>query len=84
MKGNLKVDIIVSLIKMTGKVKVLIIGIIAGIIEVAVWYFLSDTKEKLNTIILLFVLYTAAYVIIAELERNIPEDDGVKYETAMF
>jgi uncharacterized membrane protein len=60
--------------------KVLLIAIIAGIIETAIWLLLSDDKNKVKTAISLFTLYTAAYVIIAEMERNIPEDE-IKYET---
>jgi len=61
--------------------KVLLIAIIAGIIETAIWLLLSDDKNKVKMAISLFTLYTAAYVIIAEMERNIPEDNDEKYET---
>lgn len=64
--------------------KVLLIGVIAGAIETAIWYLLSDTKDKMKIMITLFILYTVAYVVVAQLERYIPEDDGVKYETALL
>ena len=68
---------------MEGIKKVLLIGIIAGVIEAIIWFLLSDSKDKTKIMIILFFAYTSAYVVVAQLERNIPED-GVKYETAFF
>ena len=56
--------------------KILLIGIIAGLIETIIWYLLSNNKNKIQIMLVTFFVYTAAYVVIAELERNIPEDDG--------
>jgi hypothetical protein len=58
--------------------KVLLIGIVAGAVEAIIWYILSEQKDKTKLFLLLFTLYTIAYIVVAELERNIPEDG--KYE----